>query len=183
MNENSTLIILRDFMDSPDGWGRDQGRKVYQRLIDFVESHPGNLIFKISTEGVRRVDISFASETIIELCRRFRGKKGFYFSDLSDPDMLENWDAAASRKEQPIMVWEGKTPRVIGISPKQGTLEAFRYALQRERTRAAEFAASSDVSIANASMKFKQLWDQGFLLRREDIAESGGVEFIYYRIG
>ncbi len=183
MNENSTLIILRDFMDSPDGWGRDQGRKVYQLLIDFVESNPGKLVFNISIKGVKRIDISFASETIIELCRRFRGKKGFYFSDLSDPDMLENWDAAASRKEQPIMVWEGKTPRVIGISPKQGTLEAFRYALQRERTRAAEFAASSDVSIANASMKFKQLWDQGFLLRREDIAESGGVEFIYYRIG
>jgi len=183
MNENSKTIILRDFMDSPDGWGRDQGRKVYQRLIDFVESRPGNLIFKISTEGIRRVDISFASETIVELCRRFRGKKGFYFSDLSDQDILENWDAAASRKEQPIMVWEGKKSKVIGMLPKQGWLEAFNYALQRERTRAAEFATSTDISIANASMKFKQLWEQGFLLRREDIAESGGVEFNYYRIG
>lgn len=170
-------------MDSPDGWGRDQGRKVYQRLIDFVEAHPGNLIFNISTKGVRRVDISFASETIIELCRRFRGKKGFYFSDLTDQDILENWDAAASRKEQPIMLWEVGRPKIIGPSPKQGSVEAFNFALQRERTRAAEFATSTDISIANASMKFKQLWDQGYLLRREDIAESGGVEFTYYRIG
>jgi predicted transcriptional regulator len=32
-------------------------------------------------------------------------------------------------------------------------------------------------------MKFKQLWEQGFLLRRESVADSGGVEFVYQRIG
>ena len=49
---------------------------------------------------------------------------------------------------------------------------------------ATEFAAATPkMSIANASTKFKQLWEQGFLLRREDVAESGGVEFTYYRIG
>lgn len=184
MNEKSAIINLRDFMDSPEGWGREQGRKVYQKLIDYVESSPGIMTFNVSLDMVRRVDISFASETIVELARRYRGKKGFYFTDLSDQDMLENWDAAAERKGQPMMVWKEKKGQVIGLNPSQGTLSAFNFALERRSTRASEFAASMpEISIANASTKFKQLWEQGFLLRREDIAESGGVEFTYYRIG
>jgi len=170
-------------MDTQEGWGRDQGRKVYQKLIDFVEANSGTMTFKVSLDQVRRVDISFASETIVELARRYRGKKGFCFNDLTDQDMLENWDAAAERKSQPIMVWEGKNGRSIGVSPTQGTLGAFKFALERERTKAAEYAAAiPDMSIANASTKFKQLWEQGFLLRRENVAESGGVEFTYHRI-
>jgi hypothetical protein len=183
MNENAVEIQLRAFMESSEGWGRNQGREAYQKLIDFIEKHAGILVFQISVEGVRRIDISFASETIIELARRYRGNKGFCFIDLTDPDMRENWDAAAERKSQPIMVWEEFQGQVIGIKPSQGLMEAFRFALERPFVRAAEFAAaSSGISIANASSKFKQLWTQGFLLRREDVAESGGVEFIYYRI-
>jgi len=121
---------------------------------------------------------------VIELARRYRGQKGFCFIDLTDQDMLENWEAAAARKEQPIMVWRGKKGRVIGVEPSRGSLGAFWFALEREHTRATEFAAATpNMSIANASTKFKQLWEHGFLLRREDIAESGGVEFTYYRIG
>lgn len=171
-------------METQEGWGRDQGRRVYQKLINFIESKPGVMIFKVSLEKIKRVDISFASETVIELARRYRGKKGFCFIDLTDQDMMENWEAAASRKSQPIIVWEGKKGHVIGVEPSRGTVGAFDFALQRERTRATEFALSSQgISIANASTKFKQLWEQGFLLRREDIADSGGIEFTYYRIG
>lgn len=178
------MLRLRNFMDIPEGWGRDQGRKVYNKLIGFVEANPGAMIFKVSLRGVKRVDISFASETVVELAHRYRGHKGFCFIDLTDQDMLENWDAAAARKNRPMMVWEGKKGRVIGVEPSQGTLGAFKFALERERARATEFAAATpDMSIANASTKFKQLWEQGFLLRREDIAESGGVEFTYFRIG
>lgn len=184
MNENSVTLTLCNFMETQEGWGRDQGRKVHQKLLDFVEAKPGAMIFKVLLAGVRRVDISFASETIVELARRYRRQKGFCFVDLTDQDMLENWEAAASRKDQPIMVWEGEKGRVIGVEPSRGTLDAFKVALARESTRAAEFAASTPaMSIANASTKFKQLWEQGFLLRREDVAESGGVEFLYYRIG
>jgi hypothetical protein len=182
MNESAAILKLRDFMDTPEGWGRDHGREVYRKLIDFVEGNPGVMIFQISLEEVMRVDISFASETVIELARRFRGNKGFCFINLTDPDMLENWDAAASRKNQPILVWEKDKGRVIGVHPSQGNLAAFTYALERQRTRAAEFAKEKDMSITNASTKYKQLWEQGFLLRREDQAESGGVEYTYYRV-
>jgi hypothetical protein len=170
-------------MQRAEGWGRDQGREVYQRLLRSVEESPGALIFRVSMKGVSRLDISFASETIVELARRFRGAKGFCLVDLSDRDLIENLDAAAEKKGQPILVWHGKNADLIGPEPSEGAREAFGFAMARLKTRASEFAAHRGISIANASMKFKQLWEQGFLLRREGVADSGGVEFVYHRIG
>lgn len=176
-------LPLRTFMEHPEGWGRSQGREVYQRLLRFVEDNPGFLIFRISMKDVQRTDISFASETIIELARRFRRTKGFCLIDLADPDMIENIDAAAIRKEQPILLWQDKSADLIGMKPTEGTREALQFSMARSQSRASEFAAQKNLSIANASMKFKQLWEQGFLLRRESTADTGGVEFIYHRIG
>lgn len=184
MNERGTVIALYDLMGVPEGWGRAQGREVFNRLLALVESKAGTNIFKVSMKGVRRADISFASETLVELARRFRGTKGFCLINMTDPDMAENWEAAAARKGQPLLVWAGQDARVIGAKPSQGTREALEFALARPTTRAAEFAlAKAGMSIANASMKFKQLWEQGFLLREESVADTGGVEFVYTRIG
>jgi hypothetical protein len=103
--------------------------------------------------------------------------------DLSDPDLKENYEAAAARKVQPLILWTGGTASVLGVQPSQGTRDALEFALQHAQTRAAEFVAErSGLSIANASMKFKQLWEQGFLLREESAADSGGVEYVYRRI-
>lgn len=184
MNEMSVVIKLREFMDSPEGWGRSQGRIVYPRLIEFVESHAGTLVFRVSFAKIDRIDISFASETIVELARRFRGLKGFCLVELTDTDMIENVEAAAQRKSQPLVLLSGKDARVLGVEPSQGTVAALQFASKRSSVRSAEFvAATPGMTIANASMKFKQLWEQGFLLRREEAAETGGIEYVYYRIG
>lgn len=184
MNAGVQVLALREFMGRPEGWGRGQGREVYQHLLRYVEENPGTLLFRVSMKGVQRVDISFASETVVELARRFRGTKGFCLVDVTDSDLIENWDAAAAKRRQPLLVWHGKTAQLIGAKPTQGCQEAFQFALERPQVRAAEFAsAKKDVSIANASMKFKQLWEQGFLLRCESAADTGGVEYVYQRIG
>jgi hypothetical protein len=183
MNEGVRVLEFRDVMDRGEGWGRDQGREVYQRMLKFVEANPGIAVFRVSMKGVNRLDISFSSETVVELARRFRGRKGFCLIDLTDRDLIENLDAAAEKKGQPMLVWHGKSADLIGTEPSEGTREAFAFAMGRPESRAAEFAARRGISIANASMKFKQLWEQGFLLRRESAAETGGVEYVYQRIG
>jgi hypothetical protein len=183
LNEIRDLIVLRQFMDDDQGWGREAGRIVYQRLLQHVEATPGVIVFRVSFDGVRRLDMSFASETVVELAKRYRGAKGFCLADLSDLDLIENIEAAAIRKAQPLMIWQGDQSRVIGLEPSQGNREALVFALSRPIVRAAEFAqAIPDMLIANASTKFRQLWEQGFLLRREATADSGGVEYVYYRI-
>jgi hypothetical protein len=184
VNENSPLIQLSVLMGADEGWGRAEGRVVYGKLVNVVESHPGATVFRLSMVGINRVDISFASETVIEIARRFRGIKGFCFVNLADPDLIENWNAAAERKKQPLMVWNGDEWQVIGEQPSKGTLAAFQFALTKPCVKASEFAAiAPEMSITNASTKFKQLWEQGFLLRREGSADSGGLEFEYHKIG
>lgn len=170
-------------MDREEGWGRSEGRSVYPRLLAFVENNPGHTVFRVSVKEVKRVDISFASETVVELARRYRGSKGFCFIDLLDADMEENWDAAAARKAQPIMKWVNGAGTVLGVKPSQGARGALAFALAVPTVRAAAFAeATPAMSIANASSKFKQLWEKGFLLRQESAAETGGVEFVYSRV-
>lgn len=185
MNEIATQSLrLRDLMSEDDGWGRVAGREAYRRLMEFVETHAGAVVFQVSLEGVRRIDISFASETIVEIARRCRGRKGFCFVDLVDADQRENWAAAAQRAGQPILSWDERGKSIVlGPEPSQGNADAFQFALGRQEAKAAEYAAArKNVSITNASSKFKQLWEQGFLLRRESVAESGGVEYVYMRI-
>lgn len=182
MNEKGASLRLRSFMKTAEGWGRAQGREVFQKLLRAVEEQPEVAVFRISLESVERTDISFASEAIVELAKRFRGQKGFCLCDVADDDLLENWEAAASREDQPLTVRSGNRVKVIGSQPSQGNIAAFDFALKREEVTAAELASGLKLQITNASMKLKQLWEQGFLLRRQAVAASGGIEFIYFRI-
>jgi len=170
-------------MDQSEGWGRVQGRETAKHLLALIEANPMVRIFRISTAGVSRLDTSFASESIVEIAHRFRGRKGFCFFDLADSDMIENWEAAAAKKRQPLLSWDRDRGRVLGVEPSQGNKDALAFALSRPTTRAAELVEFlPNVSITNASTKLKQVWDQGFLLRRESVADGGGVEFVYERI-
>lgn len=182
MNEIRTALALRDLMDSPYGWGREQGREVFQKLIRKVEANPGKLIIEVSLNKVERTDISFASETVVELAKRYRGNKGFVLSGIADEDLLENWEAAAAKKGQPLTVRSGAKTQIIGLQPSQGNAATFEHVLKQGSTTAAEIASVFDFQITNASTKLKQLWEQGFLLRRQESAESGGVEFRYFVI-
>ena len=152
--------------------------------MSFIEARPAQQMFKISMEEVERIDASFASEAIVELIRRYRGSKGICLVGLEDAEVRFNIDLAAARVGVPVAIWNGKSIEMIGGQPSQGNREALEFALARPQARAAEFADSgANVSIANASTKFKQLWEQGFLMRSESAADSGGVEFLYRRIG
>src|SRR5215469_4059243 len=124
MKEDKMNIRLRELMDGHDGWGRIQGRQVYEQLRSQVEARPTEMIIRISLKGVERTDILFPRESVIALAKEYRGSRGFCLRDVSDPDLLENWDAAAERREQPLMVWEGDhLVSVLGPSPGSGLRE------------------------------------------------------------
>jgi hypothetical protein len=131
---------------------------------------------------MKRVDISFAAETVVELAKRFRKEKGFCLVDVSDEDMLDNWEAAATKQNQPLFVWMDGKSRLIGLQPSEGNARPLEFALRREEVTAADLVSAQKLTITNASMKLKQLWEKGFLLRRQTVAPSGGIEFVYFRI-
>lgn len=179
MNERMT-IRLRDFMDRDDAWGTEEGHAVYLKLVHFVERHPGVDIFVVSLDGVSRTDSSFPRESVMEVARRYRKKLGFCIVGTTSQDLLDNWDEAAKKKEQPMVAWFAKGYRLLGPQPSTGKAKVFPFVADRFETRATDVSRTFNWKIANSSMKLKQLWEEGFILRRETGANSGGIEFVYF---
>jgi hypothetical protein len=182
VNQNWAEVRLRDLMPHDEGWGVEEGRDVYHKLLDRVEKNPGATVFRISVEGIRRTDVSFPRESVVELAQRFRGQKGFCLWNASDENILENWDAAALKREQPIFEWGRKGYRLLGPEPSQGLRQVLDFALDRDAVTTAQVASHFRWSAANASNKLRSLADGGYLLRREESAPTGGIEFVYHRV-
>jgi hypothetical protein len=104
-------------------------------------------------------------------------------TDLDDEDLAENIAAAAERCATPVTAWSRAGIKILGPRPSAGVQAALSFALERTQVRAAELARVLSLSVPNASNKLKQLWEGGYLMRRESVAASGGNEFIYRRIG
>lgn len=169
-------------MAGPDAWGHDEGREVYSRLLRVVEANPGMQIFRISMDGVNRTDASFPRESVMEIAKRFRGSKGFCLVDVGNQDLIDNWDMAALRKDQPLVVWnKDGSYRIIGPQPSSGNKKMFEYLYSFDYSTAAAAAKAINLSLTNAS-KLKYLCEQGFLLRRDETAPSGGIEYFYFAI-
>ena len=183
MNQIVGVISLRKHMDRDDGWGNAEGREVFQRILKTIESDPGKLIYRISLEGVKRTDASFPRESVVELARRFREKKGFCLVDISDPDLLDNWHDAAVRREQPLTVWQSGKPKIIGPSPTSGNEAILNYTLSKVEATAADVAKTLNLQVTNASTKLRQLEKEGFVMRRQEPSPTGGIEYRYFRIG
>lgn len=182
MNENRLVMPLREFMDSADGWGHEHGQAVHAKLLKALEANPGKTIVQVSLTGVRRTDASFPRESVVELARRYRRLKGFYLTDAEDQDLLDNWDAAATKRDQPLIFWKEKDFRVLGPKPSRGSEGVFEFLMGRESTTASEAAGALGLKLSNSSSKLKQLLENGFALRREETAPSGGLEYVYLRI-
>ena len=176
-------IRLETYMGGPDGWGHALGEQMQEVLRSLIEAHPEELIIRISLDGVERTDISFPRKAVVELARSYRGQRGICLTDIVDQDLLDNWDAAASRLEQPLFVWkDGVVFRQLGPEPSVGLREMLHYVNRVPVARTSEAAATLHLKVPNASNKLKQLWLEGYILRRERSASSGGVEYEYLRI-
>lgn len=189
VKQTAQTLRLLDYMDSSDGWGNQAGRLVHQRLFHAVEQRPQEVMFRISLSGVRRVDVSFARESVIELARRYRCKKGFCLveigadAEIEADDLLDNWRLAAEDRKQPITVWTDNGPQVIGPQPSQPATELLDLVFKRRILATPEAAKVLRKELNNVSTRLKHLTDRGFILRTEVPSPTGGVEFHYMAIG
>jgi hypothetical protein len=183
VNEKPPVFLLGGYFIAIEALGRPAGRVGSESLRKFVDSHSSSPLIAISMQGLRRIDLAFASEAIVAPIQFYLGSTGIFLMDLRDEDVLEHVSVAAERMKVPVAIGRAGTLLMVGSAPAAGTQDALAFALARPQVRAAEFAAHAGISIANASNKFRQLWQQGFLLRSPGLATSGGAEFVYRRIG
>lgn len=179
MNQNISTMKLYDFCQLERPYGNETGKKVFLQMRDYVEKHKNQIIFEISFDNIKFVDSSFARESLILLAQLYKGKKGFFISNLYDVDVIDNIDYAAVALSQPLTIKLEKEIRMLGPVLKKSNLEIFNFVRNKNRVTASQLASSMDLSVQNASSKLKKLVDDGYILRFEETAESGGIEFIY----
>lgn len=183
MNQNSIVVKLRDFTGGTDRpFGNSQGKAVFRGLADFVEAHPATRVFGVSLDGIEATDASFPRESVISLAKQLRGERGIYLTDLHNKDLIDNWSYAALAKAQPMVIWNGQDFEVIGPQMNQATKALVNYVLQQGQVTTSQVASDLGLSVQNASTRLKKLVLEGYFLRVEEVAESGGIEFKYLAI-
>lgn len=179
MNENQLIIKLLDITENDHPFGNVQGREAYRKLVDFVEAHPLQKVLGISLEGIAATDASFPRESVISLAKLYRGERWFFLQDFASRDLIDNWRYAAKAKEQPLFIWHGDDFEIIGPDVNSATEELIRYVVKNGTVTASKVAADLNLTIHNASTRLKRLVSDGYLMRTEEVAPSGGKEYLY----
>lgn len=183
MNQKSYTVKLRDLTEDDHPFGNVQGKATFRRLLDVVEAHPQYSIFGISLAEIEATDASFPRESVVAVAKLFKGERGFFLKDVKNRDLLDNWSYAAQAKDQPLTVWTGDDFEVIGPEISSSAQELMACVLTKGSITASWAAETLKISVPNASTKLKKLLDQGYILRTEETAESGGIEYVYQAIG
>ena len=183
MNQNPNLINLLEITDGNNHpFGNVQGKEAFRKLSDYIVSHPTYSIFEISLAGIIATDASFPRESVISIAKLYRESKGFYLTNVQNQDTLDNWDYAAAAKEQPLIFWDGDTYKILGSTLTASTKGLVDYVLTKGPILASQLAADLGLSVQNASTRLKKVVEEGYILRMEAVAESGGIEYIYQAI-
>ena len=179
MNQNPPIIKLIDFTVDDHPFGNMEGRRVFRLLVEFIDSHPANDIFGISLDGIEATDASFPRESVVSVAKQYRGEKGIFLEGFNSKDLIDNWNYAAQAKEQPFVIWDSEKAELIGPKVSTAAKTLINFVLDNRIVTAANVAEALEITVPNASTKLKKLVSQGYILRREEVAESGGIEFIY----
>jgi len=181
MNKNIVIKLL-DIVGEPFAFGNEEGRNTSQKISQIIDQHSEQIVFEISLDGMVATDASFPRESVISLAKSLRGEKAFYLSGFSNRDLIDNWSYGAMAKEQPLMILTEGERLWIGPEVKSATKDLLDFIYQQDSVTTAIIAERFDVSAQNASGKLKKLHNQGFIIGRKEVAESGGLEFIYRAI-
>ena len=181
-------IVIKDFMRPGfnDGLLIEHGIEVHDKLLAEIKKHSSDEIIYLSLKGIHVVDASFSREAIIRTIKEFRGEVGFCLVDIDNEEYLDNFVAGAIKLKQPVFIKLAGGDMLIGPSypngPSKGNQQVIDYVKSHNGATATMLKSDLDLTITNASTKLKQLLEQGYLLRKQDVAVSGGVEFQYFPI-
>lgn len=178
------LINLIDFTQDEHPNGNVKGKIVFNDLKNFVDDHPDVSTFVVSLKGIEATDASFPRESVISLASLYRGEKYFCLTDIDDDqDLIDNWTYGAAAKDQPITIWSSSNVQFIGPEMTKSEKELLDLVRTKRQVTTSEVSKALDISSQNASTRLKNIFKKGYVQRAEEVAESGGKEFIYKLIG
>jgi len=182
MNQKIKQIKLKELVKPEQGdflWGTSLGREVFHQILELIDKNPTCNIFDISLDGIEATDVSFPRESVLKASKMFKGEKWFVLSGMTSDDLFDSWSYVASKAEQPIRVIDGNACRFIGPKITDEKAKLLQIVFEAKTITTAAMAKVMGVSAQNASTRLKKLSSEGYLMREQLTAESGGKEFQY----
>lgn len=176
------IIPFSNLADHHSLVGSSMGRMAFDKLRDIVVANPDKRLFSISAQGVQLTDATFARDSVLAIARQYRGHRAFCLVDISDQDQLDNWSFAADNQGQPLMAWDGAKCVILGAQLTKSGHRVMDFVLSRSTVSVSEVAIHLDITVPNASTTLKKLQDQGYMIRTEERAPTGGIEYFYHSI-
>lgn len=176
------LVSLAEVAKTTNLVGTRLGQETYKRLHKLIEDNPAERFFQFSAKNVQVTDATFARETLLQLASIHRGRKGIMLVDIDDRDQLDNWSYAADNQGQPLMAWNGKKSEVLGDQTTRSGGEILKLVFRHGSVTTSQIAEALNISVQNASTQMSRLQTQGYLVRTERVALSGGMEYVYHAI-
>ena len=173
------MIKLVDIVGEAFVFGNDAGRDAFRDISSIIDNNPSINSYEISLEGISATDASFPRESVVTLALLLRKEKGFYITNFKSQELIDNWSYAANAKDQPLLVVHENIQKWIGPKVNEATLSLLDYIYHRNKITASQISDEFNISIQNASAKLKKLFDKGYILGQKEVAESGGLEFVY----
>lgn len=183
MNEKTYIITLRDFTEESNPYGTSRGKLTHTKLLDHIDKLSGATIIGISLSNLECADISFLRESLIYTIKRYSKKIIFFVCDIHNEDIFANLDGAALSGDQRVTCWQNNECKFAGPKPTASSKALLDMVVSQRSTTTSKVAEDLHISVQNASTRLKRLSEEGFLMRIEEAAETGGKEFVYEVIG
>ena len=182
MNQKTKKISLLDFqLDAQEGylWGAAQGKLSFFKLVEAIDAAPSYSEFNISFNGIKATDVSFARESVLKIAKLSRGEKWIVLSDIVSTDLLDNLAYAAEKIKQPVRIIRDAECFFIGPEITHDKEWLIQFVFDHKSVTTSKVCSKLDLTAPNASAKLKKLANDGYFVRRQVAAESGGKEFEY----
>jgi len=183
MNEKIYITTLRDFTEESNPYGTSRGRRTHAKLLDCIDKLRGKTVIGISLSGLEGADVSFLRESLIYTIKRYSKEFTFFAFDVQDEDIFANLHGAALSGDQRLTCWFGNECKFVGPEPTASSKALLDMVVSHRTTTTSKAAEELHISVQNASTRLKRLSEEGFLMRTEEAAETGGKEFVYQVIG
>lgn len=187
MKQNSNQISLEEIFKKHTltGMGAEEGVKVFNIISSYVTNNPEIITFYLSI-GNEIFDASFAREAIVKLAKSFRMKRGVCLVNIVNEDVIDNILGPVLRLDQPVPFYQDGALHHVGFNkigtPSKTNQKIFEFIATRDLTTANEIVDKFQLKLSNASTKLKSLFEEGFILRKEQKSSSGGIEYFYFAI-
>lgn len=169
-------------------WGREKGKRIREQIIEYFYSDKFNIqkhdTLQIDFTGIDLLEYAFATELVVVLISRLSSElKGKHVILTGmNPLVKENISIALEKAKLFALVMEGDDNwHLIGkvSEPIEQTFSAVARLKSVDTPTLAEELAASVHSINN---RLKVLLSMGLVKRKEIIAPSGGIQYIYQSI-